>query len=359
MTPPLARVGVYGVGHFGYALLRHLERKAGTQIELRAFDREPLVREGLALRRRHPIHESGTPLSAAVRIVGSVAELLDGVDTVVLAVTSHSTREVATGIGGVAWRDPITFVNTAKALDFMTGRRLSEVFREALPRPAAPFLCAALSGGTIAGELLHNEPLGMTIACEDHPTVRRLRRIFESPQMWVQTTGDMVGVEYAGALKNVIAICAGMVRGLGFSFGAETHLISRMASEVEHFCVDCMGAQRQTFSIGSQCWGSDLWMSCTGPTRNRRLGELLGQGNSLDEANAQMAAQHKTVEGVQTLRAMDSIFRRHPDELPLMRAAERVILHREAPRTLIDALMHDDDADAEEEREASAPGKEP
>jgi glycerol-3-phosphate dehydrogenase (NAD(P)+) len=158
----------------------------------------------------------------------------------------------------------------------------------------------------------------------------------------VEVTTDLIGVEHAGAFKNVIAICAGMVRGLGFSYGAETHLISRMAQEVEAFCIRSFGAARETFSIGSQCWGSDLWMSCTGTTRNRALGELLGQGQSLQEANEQMASQQKTVEGVQTLRALDPILQDYPDELPLIGAAHQVILHNAPPQTLVDALMQND-----------------
>ena len=111
---------------------------------------------------------------------------------------------------------------------------------------------------------------------------------------------------------------------------------------MEEYCVRCLSAARETFSIGSQCWGSDLWMSCTGTTHNRALGELLGQGQSLQEANEQMAAQQKTVEGVQTLRALDPILKDHPDELPLIRTAQQVILHNAPPQTLVDALMQDD-----------------
>ena len=104
-----------------------------------------------------------------------------------------------------------------------------------------------------------------------------------------------------------------------------------------------LGAVQKTFSIGSQCWGSDLWMSCTGDTRNRALGELLGQGKSLDEANRIMAEQNKTVEGVQTLRALKPLLEQYPDDLRLVGTADRVVMHDLKPQALLDALMRDDE----------------
>lgn len=338
----LRKVGVYGTGHFGYALLHHLEHKAGSQIELKAYDRNPQIRASLATQRQHPLYESGSLLAEHVRIVDSVAELMDGLEILILAVTSISMREVSARIAAEPWTSPLTIVNTAKALDYQTGRRLSEIVAEVISNPSQPVTYAALAGGTIAGELLSQNPLGMTIACLDRGKLGELKWLFGSPNMWVEVTTDLVGVEHAGAFKNVIAICAGMVRGLGFSYGAETHLISRMAQEAEKFCIGCLGAAPETFSIGSQCWGSDLWMSCTGSSRNRALGELLGEGQSLQEANEQMAAQQKTVEGVQTLRALDAILQDYPDELRLIRTAHQVILHNAPPKTLVDALMQDD-----------------
>lgn len=333
-------VSVYGVGHFGYALLRSLDRKAESgELLLRAYDRVDDVRESLRRHRRHPIHDSGRPLPEPVRIVDSVGDLLDGAEVLVLAVTSQSTRDVADRIRGVAWSGPLAIVNTAKALDFQTGRRLSEIVAERLADPPAPYVYAALGGGTIAGDMLQRDPLGVTIGCESGPTLPALRAVFASPQLWVQTTADLAGVEYAGAMKNVIAICAGMVRGMGLSYGSETHLISRMAAEVEDFCVAERACDRATFSVGSQCWGSDLWMSCTGDSRNRALGELIGGGKSLAEATEIMEREHKTVEGVQTLRALGPLLRRFPGVLRLLHAAERVILGDAPARSLVDELM--------------------
>lgn len=338
----LRKVGVYGVGHFGFAMLRHLQRRTPERLSLIAFDRDTEIRRCLAQERRHPHHGDGASLRPEVRIADSVETLLADLDALILAVTSNSTRQVASHLARAPWTGPLVLINTAKALDYKTGRRLSELVNEALTPASKPFTYAALAGGTIATDLLEHEPLGMTLACENDRALEAIKRLLSSPNLWVETTTDLVGVEYAGAFKNVIAICAGMVRGLGHSYGSVTHLISRLAREIENLCVTSLGARRETFSTGSQCWGSDLWMSCTGQTRNSALGRLLGQGLTLDQANHAMAQQRKTVEGVQTLRAIETLVRQHADELPLLSIAKEIILDGAPASRLIDALMRDE-----------------
>ncbi|MEC9374001.1 MAG: NAD(P)H-dependent glycerol-3-phosphate dehydrogenase, partial [Planctomycetota bacterium] len=95
----------------------------------------------------------------------------------------------------------------------------------------------------------------------------------------------------------------------------------------------------RTFAMESQCWGNDMWMSCTGPTRNRALGALIGGGMTLERATAEMARQRKTVEGVQTVHAMAPLFERFPDELPILRVARRILLEDAPAQELFDALM--------------------
>lgn len=341
-SPALHRIGVYGVGAFGFAMLQRLQQKTSDQLSLMAFDRDAEVRRMLRSERRHPYHATDTPLRTEVKIADSIEDLLADLDTLLLAVTSDSTREVVAGIAALPWRRPLVIVNTAKALDYQTGRRLSELVRDGLDPAGKSFTYAALAGGAIASDLLHNEPLGMTIACEDLSIHPSLKTLFASQNLWIETTADLVGVEYAGAFKNVVAICAGMVRGLGRSYGSITHLISRLAREIENFCVRHLGADRETFSSGSQCWGSDLWMSCTGETRNQALGRLLGQGLSLNQANTAMAREHKTVEGVQTLRAVQWLVARHEAELPLLTIAKEIVLDGASPSRLLEELMRED-----------------
>ena len=115
-----------------------------------------------------------------------------------------------------------------------------------------------------------------------------------------------------------------------------------MANEIERFCVRRLGAVQRTFSIGSQCWGNDMWMSCTGGTRNRALGQLIGQGKTLDEALSIMARQKKTVEGVQTLQAIGRLLEKYPDDLQLTNLAKLVMHGERAPMELLMALLTDE-----------------
>ncbi len=334
-------VGIYGVGHFGYAILHNLATNAKGRFSIRAYDREERVRAALRQERRHPIHEAMCPLPADVSVVDSPDGLAPDLDALILAVTSDSTRDVVSAIGNMRWERSLLIVNTAKALDFQTGHLLGSLIAEILDASGLNYIYAALAGGTIAADLLRQDPLGVSIGCDDEAGLRRACEIFSSSSMRVDPRSDVVGVECAGAFKNVISICAGMVHGLGFSYGAETHLISRMAAEVEDFSVKRMGASRSTFSMESQCWGNDLWMSCTGKTRNRAFGKLLGRGLSMETAITEMSARHKTVEGVQTIRAMSTLLGDYPDDLPLFRVAESILLGGAPPRLLIDALMRD------------------
>lgn len=337
MTPSIQTVSIYGVGQFGYAMLRHLSRKADPPTTLRCYDASDEVRASLRERREHPLWEAPKPMPEFVQVASSPEHLLDGADVLILAVNSDATRDVlptlATHLKGAP-----TVVNTAKALDSQTGETLESLISSSLRDAGVEHLYAAISGGAIAKELLRGQPLGATLACRHAQGLPLLRDLFGSDGLWVETSDDLTGVQLAGAFKNVISICAGMAEGMGFAYGVETHLISRLAGEIGDFCVESLGASPSTFSISSQCWGNDMWMSCTGPTRNRELGRLIGGGMTLAEGVEEMTRRRKTVEGVATIRAMAPLFERFPDQLPLLRVARRVMLEHRPPDVLFQAL---------------------
>jgi glycerol-3-phosphate dehydrogenase (NAD(P)+) len=297
-------VALYGIGNFGYALLKHLDRKADGSFSLRAYDYDQTVTDSLKSDRAHPYIQKSARISDFPEIVGAPEELLEGRDVVILAVSSDVTREVVSHIKK-STTGRLTIVNTAKALDKEDGRRLSEVIAEELK--GVDYTYALLAGGTIAADLFRHEPLGIDIASRDEAALKDLQRLFESDNLHVYTTTDLTGVEYAAAFKNVISILAGIVHGLGFSYGAETHAISKLAAHIAEACVQHLGARPDTFTIGRQAWGNDMWMSATGNTRNRKLGILLGQGVPAEEALAQMQSGNKLVEGVNTLKVVDKI----------------------------------------------------
>lgn len=296
-------IGMYGVGAFGYAILKHLDEKQSDD-SLIAYDHASTILDSLKSKRAHPYFHPHSTVSGRPRFVDSPEELLAQTDIIVLAVSSDSTREVAQAVREHA-KPGVIIVNIAKALDKQTGKRLSLVVSEVLD--GFEYHYALLAGGTIADDLFRHEPLGVDVACQNRTIAEQLKDVFASGNLSVYPTDDLPGVEYAAALKNVISILAGIVAGLGFSYGSETHIISRTAHKVAKVCVDELGAQERTFRMGSQSWGNDMWMSCTGQTRNRHYGELIGKGTHPKEALEQMVADHKLVEGINTLQVIDAI----------------------------------------------------
>jgi glycerol-3-phosphate dehydrogenase (NAD(P)+) len=298
------RLAIYGIGNFGYAWVKHFDAMSDDSIEVVAYDRDPTVVESLRSSRTHPFLHKGVTLSDRVTFASTPEELVSGADVVLLSVTSDATREVISSMCPHL-SDGVTLVNTAKALDNKTGAPLSTIVSESMGD--TPYTYALLSGGTIAADLFAQEPLGIDLACADTTCASDLVTLFTSSNLRVYQSQDLSGVEYAGALKNVIAILAGIIHGMGFSYGSETHVISRCAGEIQDLVTTHLGGSPATFDMSSQCWGNDLWMSCTGNTRNRAFGVLLGQGKSISQALAEMAAQHKTVEGVRTIAVLDTL----------------------------------------------------
>ena len=315
-------IGLYGVGAFGYAILKHLDEKCGDY-NLAAYDHDKDILGSLKSSRAHPYFHPHSSVSKQSNFVDSPEELLTQADIIILAVSSDSTREVVQAIRDYA-KPGVIIVNIAKALDKQTGKRLSVVASEVLD--GFEYHYALMAGGTIADDLFRHEPLGVDIACHSRVIAEQLKDIFASGNLSVYPTDDLVGVEYAAALKNVISILAGIVAGLGFSYGSETHIISRTAHKIAKVCVDELGAQERTFRMGSQSWGNDMWMSCTGQTRNRQYGEMVGKGIDPKEALDKMALNHKLVEGVNTLEVVGTI--QGLKDIPLVTMLHQLIVER-------------------------------
>lgn len=298
------RIAIYGVGAFGYAMLKHLDNKQDGSYEMTGYDHVAEVTSYLREHRSHPYFHTDTKISDMPDFVQSPGELLGDADTVILAVSSDATREVAQNIKQYA-KPGLTILNAAKALDKTTGQRLSEVIEEELAGFDHEY--ALIAGGTTADDLFRHEPLGADLASANAEIAAELKQLLLSDNLSVYATTDVLGVEYAAALKNTVSIMAGIVHGLGFSYGSETHIISKTAQEIGDVCVEQLGAKPDTFSVGRQCWGNDMWMSCTGDTRNRQLGELLGKGTPVEAALKQMHEGNKLVEGVNTLHIVDKL----------------------------------------------------
>ncbi len=296
-------IAIFGIGNFGYAILKHLDNKKMPNVELRAYDIDAKIVDSLHHHRYHPYLHQKTTADKRIIFVNSPEELVKGADIVVMAIASGATRSALSSIKNHL-TDNVIILNTSKALDKQTGKRLSEIYSNQLRN--IDYRYAVLAGGTIAKDLFHHEPLGVDIASTDKSALSALKKVFESNNLYVNSTNDLIGVELASAFKNIVSIVAGIVKGLGFSYGSETYIISFLADKIAEVCVSEYNVSPATFQIGSQCWGNDMWMSCTGNTRNREFGVLVGKGYSPKESLKSMVQANKTVEGVNTLRIISS-----------------------------------------------------
>ena len=302
----MKKISVIGLGNFGYAFLRHLDYKNSIEKEfnLLAFDRKPDLIESLRVKNEHTYLHQGFRVSEDIELSNDLDYILKQSDIILLAVPSVAIRDFVR-----ANREYLTgkiIVNTAKALEKDTGKTLQRVFEEEMGE--ANYIYTFVAGGTIASDLFLRYPLGLTLAGSDSLAVQEVKSILEYSNLSVYTSDDVEGAEYAASFKNIISILAGIIKGMGYSYGSETHYISRIAQEVEDLVIKNKIGDTKTFGMGSQCWGNDMWMSATGKTRNREFGELLGSGVSVQNAKQIMKMKEKTIEGVNTVAIVGEAF---------------------------------------------------
>ena len=335
----MLKVSIFGIGNFGFALLKHLSEKADKgEFTLHAYDRDKELRKSLRNKRRHLIHHQGVRISKNVVIEETPKSLVKETDVLILAITSNAIKEVVRNIKPYI-NKKIIILNTAKALDSDTGERFSVIISNYLRDIKHSYSLAMIAGGTIARDLFNEEPLGVDIASENRKALKVLKNIFISNNLNVYTKTDLKGVEYAAAFKNVISILAGIINGLRFSYGSETHIISRAAGEVKRLVVNNLGGKEKTFSIESQCWGNDMWMSATGDTRNREFGFLLGSGYTTPKAILKMKKENKTIEGINTIKIINKVLKNNKNYFPLIHNVYEIVLNtKDAKKTILNLM---------------------
>jgi glycerol-3-phosphate dehydrogenase (NAD(P)+) len=331
------KVTVVGGGAWGTALADLLVRK-GEQVTLWA--RESEVIESINHQHRNDMFLPGAELAPGLRAEADLAVALRGVETVVSAAPSHAVRAVMSEAAtALADARPLV-VSASKGLDPDRLERPSCVLGEVLP---AGTPVAVISGPSFAWEVFQRQPTAVVAAASEHEVAQRTQRVFSTNYFRVYSHTDVVGVELAGALKNVIALAAGILEGLGLGFNTRAALITRGLAEITRLGVT-LGAQPMTFA-GLAGMG-DLILTATGAlSRNRTLGVALGQGQTLEQALAGKAA---VVEGVNTTRTAVALGERHGVELPIAREVANILFKNKPPRQAIADLM---------ERELKAEGR--
>jgi glycerol-3-phosphate dehydrogenase (NAD(P)+) len=326
----MTRVAVIGGGAWGTALADLLARK-GDNVMLWA--REPEVVETINRDHVNALFLPGAELAPNLRATGDLADSLYRAEVVVSAAPAHAVRPVITQVAAALDGTPLV-VSVSKGLDPEKLERPSCVLGEALPQ-GTPI--AVLSGPSFALEVFQRQPTAVVAAATDHEVAQRAQRVFSTSYFRVYSHTDVTGVELGGALKNVIALAAGILEGLGLGNNTRAALITRGLAEITRLGVT-LGAQPMTFA-GLAGMG-DLILTATGAlSRNRSLGIALGQGRTLEEA---LAGKPAVVEGVNTARTAVALGERHGVELPIAREVSNVLFRSKAPRQAISDLMERD-----------------
>ncbi|MDC0273584.1 NAD(P)-dependent glycerol-3-phosphate dehydrogenase [Planctomycetaceae bacterium] len=271
----------------------------------------------------------GIPLPDRVTATGDIAEAVEGVDMLVAAIPSKFLRSALKGLAPhLTESRPV--VSVIKGIENGTFFRPSEIINEIL----GDRTIISLSGPSHAEEVARRLPASVVAACGDLSLAQTVQERFNTDRFRVYTNSDLVGVELAGALKNVVAIAAGICDGLGYGDNAKSALMTRGLVEMTRFGV-MLGAEESTFA-GLAGMG-DLITTCTSPhSRNRGVGELLGKGQTLDEILAQM---HAVAEGVTTVKSLYDLAESRGIDLPICQEVYRVIYENKSAAEATDSLM--------------------
>jgi glycerol-3-phosphate dehydrogenase (NAD(P)+) len=322
------RVSVLGAGSFGTTVAHLATHNAPTTLWCRRAE----TAEEVNARHRNERYLPDYPLAESLRATASLEEAVREADVVVLGVPSHGMREVLGEVGRYI-RPWVPVVSLAKGLEPGTHLRMTEVIREVLPDHRA----GVLTGPNLAKEIMAGYAAASVVAFEDREIARRLQGVFHSGLFRVYTNHDVVGCELGGALKNVIAIATGMGDGLGVGDNTRSAVITRGLAELTRLGV-AMGGEPATFA-GLTGMG-DLIATCTSrQSRNRHVGEQLGQGRKIDEIIADM---NQVAEGVKTTRVVMELGAKHDVDLPISREVYGVLYEERTARDAYRGLTRRD-----------------
>jgi len=321
----VSRVAVLGAGSWGTTLAIHLAR-AGHEPRLWGNETDELAR--IERERENRKFLAGIPLPPGVKVLPELRAELEGAQYHLYVVPSQALREVAGRVAALG--QPGVPVCASKGLELGTLRRLSEVLGEVLGDPAA----VVLTGPSHAEEVAVGIPTSVVAASADEARSREVQALFSTPRFRVYTNDDVAGCEFGGALKNVIAIAAGVCDGLGYGDNTKGALLTRGLAEIARLGV-AMGGRRETF-FGLTGMGDLIATAMSRHSRNRHVGERLGKGETLEQVLGGMVM---VAEGVHTARAARDLGRARRVEMPITEQVCAIALEGRSPGDALQSLM--------------------
>jgi len=323
------RIGVIGAGAWGTALSMLLAGK-GHDVALWMYEKD--LAEETARTRENRVYLPGFTLPASIKVTSSLETAVAGKAVILSVVPSHTARAVSKQFIPFLSDDAV-IVSASKGIEIDTLMPLSEVFRDILPKQYHSRLCF-LSGPSFAKEVAQTMPTAVALASYDPVIGRKAQEIFSNAYFRVYTNPDVIGVELAGSLKNVVAIAAGVLEGMSYGYNTAAALLTRGLAEMARLGV-AMGGNLQTFS-GLAGMG-DLVLTCTGGlSRNRTLGVRLGKGEKLKEIMNNV----KTVaEGVKTAKAARDLAGKYNVDMPVVDEVYQILYEDKEPERAVKDLM--------------------
>lgn len=318
-------LAVLGAGSWGTALSIILSPRYD---QVRLWVHEPDLAASMRVSRENGVYLPGLALPSAVAPTSDLGEALAGADTVLGVMPSRFARRIYTEARPFLTTS-MRFVSATKGIEHGTLLRMSQVLQDCVETPVA-----VLSGPTFAREVARGEPAAVVVSSDDRTLAAEIQSRFSGPTLRLYTNFDPIGVELGGALKNVIAIGAGICQGLGLGNNSLAALITRGLAEITRLAVQ-MGGQPAT--LAGLAGLGDLVLTCTGElSRNRAVGIALAQGRSLPEITGSMKM---IAEGVDTTVAAVGLARRHLVTMPITDQMHLILSGERSPRDALRELM--------------------
>jgi glycerol-3-phosphate dehydrogenase (NAD(P)+) len=331
----MSRIAIIGAGAWGTGLAIVLGRNSAQSHRVRLWAHEAAVCESISQRRVNELFLPGGAIPAGVSVSNDLAEVLEGAQIILSVMPSQHCRRLFERMRPLIPPQAL-IVSATKGLEETSLLRMTEIITQVLTGDAdSPPRVGALSGPTFAQEVARGDPTAITIASPDAELLATVQREFSDPAFRVYTNRDVIGVELGGALKNVVAVAAGICDGLGLGHNSAAALITRGLAEMTRLVVAC-GGRAETMS-GLAGLG-DLVLTCTGGlSRNRSVGVELGKGRQLPDI---IAGMHGMVaEGVFTTTAAVGLARAHGVEMPIAEQMHAILHQGKSARAALQELM--------------------
>ena len=322
-------IAIIGAGGWGTALAITMAR-GGRHVRLWAY--ETYLVETMIATRENPIYLPSVRVPDSVRVTNSIEDVLRGARIVIMAVPSHVYRQVFSHMLPLLNGD-MFFVSATKGIENDSLMRMSEVVTDVSKARFTPRV-VAISGPTFAPEVARGEPTALVVASPDEELRLFVQQQLSAPRFRLYTNSDLIGVEIAAAVKNIIAIAAGVVDGLGLGSNPVAALITRGLAEMTRLVVAC-GGRRETLS-GLAGLGDLVLTSYGSLSRNRRVGVALGQGKKIDEV---VSSMRMVAEGVKTAKSTVALAKKLNVEMPIVEKMYSVLYEGLTPQDAIDDLM--------------------